>query len=133
MRLVRTGLIGLLTLSTACGAARSPQAEPAPAPASASAEAGKTPVEIDNQNFNDMNIYLLEGGSRVFIGSASGLTKTTLLIPHGSVGADWEVRLLADPIGPSTPIRTGALLVAPAQSVHWTIGADQEASFASAG
>jgi hypothetical protein len=136
MRTLLAGLTGLAALTLGCGTGRATPSAPTPQPASEQAEKAQhaeTAVQIDNQNFNDMNIYLLEGGSRVFIGSASGLTKTTLLIPHGSVGANWEVRLIADPIGSSTPIRSGALLVAPAQSVHWTIGADQEASFASAG
>jgi hypothetical protein len=133
MRIMTTGLIGLLTFSAGCGAARSPQAEPAPAE-STTAQRDKTRVEIDNENFNDMNIYLLKGGdTRVYLGSASGLTKTTLLIPRENVGGNWEVRLFADPIGPATPIRTGALLVAPNQNVYWTIGPDQAASTVSAG
>jgi hypothetical protein len=133
MRIMVTGLIGMLALSAGCGAARSPQAEPAPAEA-ATTQRDRTRVEVDNQNFNDMNIYLLKAGdTRVYLGSASGLTKTTLLIPRENVGGNWEVRLFADPVGPATPIRTGALLVAPKQSVYWTIGPDEEASTVSAG
>jgi hypothetical protein len=133
MRIMVTGLIGLLALSAGCGAEPSPKTEPTPAEA-ATTQRDKTRVEIDNQNFNDMNIYLLKAGdTRVYLGSASGLTKTTLLIPRENVGGSWEVRLFADPVGPATPIRTGALLVAPKQSVYWTIGPDEEASTVSAG
>jgi hypothetical protein len=132
MRIMTAGVIGLLTLSAGCGAARSPQAEPAPA--EAATQRDETRVQIDNQNFNDMNIYLLKGGdTRVYLGAAAGLTKTTLLIPRENVGGNWEVRLFADPIGAAAPIRTGALLVAPNQSVYWTIGPDQGASSVSAG
>jgi hypothetical protein len=135
---VRAGLVGLVTLSAACGASRSSPASPEPKPGTAAAEAAesgrsKTRVEIDNQNYSDMNIYLIDQGTRVLLGSASGLSKTTLLIPAGIARGNWEVRLLADPIGGTSPIRTPELLVAPGQSVYWTIGSDPANSFASAG
>jgi hypothetical protein len=126
-----------VALSAACGASRSSTASPEPKPATAAeaAEPGqsKTRVEIDNQNFSDMNIYLIDEGTRVLLGSANGLSETTLLIPAGLARGNWEVRLLADPIGGAAPIRTPALLVAPGQSVYWTIGSDPANSFASAG
>jgi hypothetical protein len=135
---VRAGLIGLVALSLGCGTGRSSPSSPAPQADSAAADASqqgssKTRVEIDNQNFSDMNVYLMDEGTRVLLGSAAGLSKTTLLIPAGATGGSWQVRLLADPIGGSTPIRTPSLLVAPGQSVYWTIGADAASSFASAG
>jgi hypothetical protein len=135
---VKAGLVGLVALSLGCSAGHSSPSSPAPerSPASAetaASERGKTRVDIDNQNFSDMNIYLINGGTRVFLGSAGGLSKTTLLISSGLTGGDWQVRLLADPIGGSTPIRTPALTVPPGQNVYWTIGADPASSFASAG
>jgi hypothetical protein len=135
---VRAGLVGLVALSAACGASRSSPASPVPKPGAAAAKAAepgcsKTRVEIDNQNFSDMNIYLIDRGTRVLLGSANGLSKTTLLIPAGFASSNWEVRLLADPIGGASPTRTPALLVAPGQSVYWTIGSDPANSFASAG
>ncbi len=130
---LRTMLVGLAILSAGCGAARSAPQATAPSPAPSQADRGKTRVEIDNQNFNDMTIYLIEPGTRVLLGSVTGLTKTTLTIPRGGVGGDWKVVLLADPVGGSSPIRTPSLLVAPGQSVFWTIGANSADSFASAG
>jgi hypothetical protein len=135
---VRAGLVGLVALSAACGASRSSPESPAPKPATATAEAvepgrSKTRVEIDNQNFSDMNIYLIDQGTRVLLGSAGGLSKTTILIPSGTLRSSWQLRLLADPIGGASPIRPPALIVAPGQSVYWTIGSDPANSFASAG
>ena len=135
---VRVGLVGLVALAAACGASRSSPASPAPKPATASANTtepgrSKTRVEIDNQNYSDMNIYLINRGTRVLLGSAGGLSKTTLLIPAGVVRSSWQVRLLADPIGGASPITTPSLLVAPGQNVYWTIGSDPANSFASAG
>jgi hypothetical protein len=135
---VRAGLVGLVALTAACGASRSSPASTAPKPEADSAktaEAGssKTRIEIDNQNYSDMSIYLLDRGTRVLLGSAAGLAKTTLLIPDGLVRSGWQVRLLADPTGGGSPIRTPALIVPPGQNVYWTIGSDPANSTASAG
>jgi hypothetical protein len=136
MRTLMAGLAGLAVLSLGCSSGRASPSEPSPKPAPEQTEQAKpnrTRVEIDNQNYSDMNIYLIDAGARVYVGSAAGLSKTTLTLPHGVVGPGYEVRLLADPIGGSAAIRTPDLVVAPGQSVYWTIGSTPGGSFASAG
>ena len=132
----RMGLLGLVALAAGCGASRSSTAEPTPKQESGAETDGAVQpvkVQIDNQNYSDMSIYLVNDGTRVLVGSAPGLTKTTLSLPAGSRRTNWRVRLLADPIGGSAAIGTPSLLVAPGQSVYWTIGSDPASSFASAG
>lgn len=90
-------------------------------------------VEVDNRNYSDMDVYLLDNGTRLLLGSAPGLARTTLALPQGSVGGRLQVRLLADPVGGNLPFRTPALVVAPGQNVYWTIGSDPASSSASAG
>ena len=128
----RMGWLGLVALAAAgCGAARSSPDEATPTQAAEAAQPLK--VEIDNRNYSDMSIYLVNDGTRVLVGSAPGLSKTTLSLPAGSRRTNWRVRLLADPIGGSAAIGTPSLLVAPGQRVYWTIGSDPASSFASAG
>jgi len=133
----RMGLLGLMALVAGCGASRSTPASPAPKQdASAAADStARQPirVQIDNRNFSDMNVYLVNEGTHVLLGSAPGMSKTTLTLPSGSVSSRWHVRLMADPIGGSNAIRTPTLLVAPGQNVYWTIGSDPASSYASAG
>lgn len=132
----RMGLLGLLALAAGCGASRSSTDGPAPTQkvgAEADSSYRSTKVEIDNRNYSDMSIYLINDGARVLVGSAPGLSKTTLSLPAGSRRTNWRVRLLADPVGSSATIRTPTLLVAPGQSVYWTIGSDNASSYASAG
>ncbi|HKT59513.1 MAG TPA: hypothetical protein VJQ46_05655 [Gemmatimonadales bacterium] len=133
----RIGWLGLAALLAGCGASRSKPASPAPEQdASAQANAPtREPirVEIDNQNFSDMNIYLVNEGTHVLLGSVPGMSKTTLSLPPASVSSAWQVRLMADPIGGSNPIRTPTVLVSPGQNVYWTIGSDPANSFVSAG
>jgi hypothetical protein len=128
MQHVRYWLIGLLLTGAGCGTANQPETTPAP-----EANSGEFPVQVDNQNFNDMNIYLVNGGQRWLLGQAGGLTRTTLRIPQGMTPGDGRVRFEADPIGASPPIFTPELVVSPGQSVYWTIGSDPEMSSASTG
>ena len=123
---LRAGLIVLLGLSSACGASRTtPTSNPEPS-------SDEIPVQIDNQNFSDMEIYVVRNGQRLLIGQAGGLTKTTLTIRNAARG-DGRVRLLAEPIGGARPIATPTLVVPRGQSIFWTIGSDPATSTASAG
>ena len=118
---LRAGLIVLLGLSSACGASRStPASGPEP-------RSNEIPVQIDNQNFSDMDIYVLRNGERWLIGQAGGLTKTTLAI-RGAIMGDGRVRLLAEPVGGVRPFATPTLIVPPGQSIFWTIGSDPATS-----
>jgi hypothetical protein len=122
----RAGLIVLLGLSSACGASRTtPTSNPEPS-------SDEIPVQIDNQNFSDMEIYVVKNGQRLLIGQAGGLTKTTLTIRNAARG-DGRVRLLAEPIGGARPIATPILIVPQGQSIFWTIGSDPATSTASTG
>jgi len=133
MRVWKLGLAGLLGVAVACAGAH-PAPSPSPIPNTAAAESkGRIPVQIDNQNYSDMDVYLLDRGTRVLLGSVNGLTQSTLLLPTGATTTDGRVQLQADPIGAVSPIRTPQLLVAPGEKVYWTIGADRADSYASVG
>jgi hypothetical protein len=135
MRTLRTGLVGLVALSAACGVSQSPSASPVPKPGTAAAESSETEprtlVHVDNQNFNDMNIYLVNQGARMRLGTASGLSRTMLVLPATALVRGWHITLQADPIGGAPVIRTPSLQVAPGQSVYWTIGMNPASSYAS--
>ena len=120
------GLIGLLGLSTACGASRAPATSEPVSPSN------EISVQIDNRNFSDMEIYVVRSGQRWLIGQAGGLTRTTLTIRNATRG-DGRVRLVAEPIGGAAPISTPTLIVPQGQSIFWTIGSDPTTSTASAG
>lgn len=133
MRAWNLGLSCLLGVAVAC-AGTHPAPSPSPVPNTASANPkGRIPVQIDNQNYSDMDVYLLDRGTRVLLGSVNGLTQATLLLPAGSNTIDGRVQLQADPIGSVSPIRTPQLLVAPGEKVYWTIGTGRADSYASVG
>jgi hypothetical protein len=137
---LRAGVIGLLTLAAVgCGAANPPAESPAPSTATAARdrdstpEPGSLPVQIDNQNFSDMNVYVVTDGQRWLLGQAGGMARTTLSIPAGIARGSGRVRLLAEPIGGLQPFTTPVLLVPPGQQVYWTIGSDPATSTATTG
>jgi hypothetical protein len=96
-------------------------------------KSGGFPVQIENQNFSDMNIYLVNRGQRWLLGQANGLSSTTLTISPDLARGGGRLQLLADPVGGTREIVTPELLVAPGQRVYWTIGSDPDMSTASTG
>jgi hypothetical protein len=133
MSVRRLWLSGVLGLALGCAASR-PPTSPSPVPTTAAADSrGRIPVRIDNQNYSDMDVYLLSRGTRILVGSVTGLTRATLMLPTGSALTDGRVQLQADPLGAVAPIRTPQLLVSPGEQVYWTIGADRADSYASVG
>jgi hypothetical protein len=126
----------LLLLAAGCARSPAPAASPSPL-ASASADSAQSSraiqVQVDNQNFSDMNVYLVTRGTRWLVGNVAGLTKTTLTVPASLAPADLRVRLIAHTIGGGAATTTPTLIVAPGQQVYWTIGSDPSMSTASAG
>jgi hypothetical protein len=135
MKRLGAGMVVFLMLAAAACASHAPD-EAGPAPISRSDSAGDSTglqVQIDNQNINDMSIYLLRSGARFLVGQAGGLSKTTLTIPEAMTPTDLRVRLIAEPIGGSRPIATPVLIVPAGQRIFWSIGSDPATSTASAG
>jgi hypothetical protein len=107
-----------LTLATgtvvlgACGAARSGPRSADPA----------TMLEVDNQAFYDMNIYLVTtGGARIRMGTAGGNSTTRLRIPASQVFGGTEVRFLADPIGAQRTPVSQSITIFPGDTVRLII------------
>lgn len=64
-------------------------------------EGEPTTVEVRNQNFLDMNVYVLNGGQRVRLGTVTGLSTRTLELPSSMVFGSATVRFEMNPIGSS--------------------------------
>ena len=135
MKKLRAGMAMFVMLAaTACASHAPDEAGPAPITRADSArDSTGLQVQIDNQNINDMSIYLVRTGSRFLVGQAGALSKTSLTIPEGITPSDLRVRLIAEPIGGSRPIATPVLIVPRGQQIYWSIGSDPATSTASAG
>ena len=81
----------------------------------------RTALEVDNQGFTDMTIYVVNSGQRIRLGLATGKTTTTLTIPASVVGSGRELSFLADPVGSSRSARSEQLFVRAGETVTLTI------------
>ena len=78
-------------------------------------------VEVENQGFNDMVIYAVDGAQRVRLGSVTGHSSRTLTIPRHLVGGGATIRFLADPIGGNRTPVSEEMVVQPGDIVSLTI------------
>lgn len=74
----------------ACAANQEPNNGPARSPAV---------VAVQNNNWQEVAIYLLRGAQRVRLGTVSGMGKSEFKIPAAYVIGTSDVTLQADPIG----------------------------------
>jgi hypothetical protein len=106
--------VGLL-LSAACfrNDPPDPMAEPVP----------PTYLRVENQAFNDMNIYVLRGAQRVRLGTATGVSTTRLRIPSNLIFGPTPLAFYADPIGGNRTPVSQEITVSPGDEVTLTIPA----------
>ena len=82
-----------LCLVLACSTAGSGDDSPAP-------DRGPATLEVDNRNFLDMTVYVVDGVQRQRLGVARGSSTTSLTIPERLIrGGARPLRFLCDPIG----------------------------------
>ncbi len=69
--------------------------------AAANAESGPvtTTINVQNNDFNDMTVYVVVNGQRTRLGIAPGLKTTVLTIPRYLVFSGSTLRFVGDPIG----------------------------------
>jgi hypothetical protein len=80
-----------------------------------------TVLQVDNQGFQDMDVYAVRFGQRVRLGLATGIHKTNLTIPPSLVSGLTPMRFVADPIGGRRPSVSQEITVAPGDTVVMTI------------
>lgn len=59
----------------------------------------ETALTVDNQNFLDMNVYLVRSGQRIRLGMVPGLSKQILMVKPELIGYGTEVQVEVHPIG----------------------------------
>ncbi|HEX9293614.1 MAG TPA: hypothetical protein VF873_08000 [Gemmatimonadales bacterium] len=108
---VRGVLLALALLSAGCGRAfKSGPREPDP----------RTTLRVQNQNFLDMNVYVLRGGQRIRLGMVPGLSTEVFTIPAYIVRSS-PLQFEVHPIGGLENPRTETISVQPGDEIHITI------------
>ena len=106
--------VALLSVGAACSHfARSAEPEP---------QDQVTTVKVENQNFQDMNVYVLgSGGERVRLGLVTSLSTQVFTIPADIVRMSPQIRFLLHPIGARRNPISETITVMPGDHVELTI------------
>jgi hypothetical protein len=93
----RRWILALAIVSLACSTGRGPRkGDDGPL---------RTTIDVQNQGFNDMTVYVLREGVRTRLGIAPGNKTTVFTIPDYLLGGTTFLRFVADPIGGNrTPV-----------------------------
>ena len=78
-------------------------------------------VRVTNNNWSDMNIYVLRGSDRRRLGTVSSNSSTVFRLPNSVLIGGSDIRLLADPIGSSRTYVSPTLLIGPGHVVEWRL------------
>ncbi len=100
----------LLAASTSC-AKRGVSSGPATQPIA---------LDVTNENWLDVDVFVVRGTSRYRLGTVGGNGSATLSIP-ASVVVHGEFQLMADPIGSKDVYVTDRIAVGPDQMVQLTV------------
>ena len=81
---------------------------------------GQTELLVENNNWQDMALYLLRAGTKVRVGTVPSFSKVSIPLSGALIGAG-EIQLLADPIGSSRRFVTEPIAVQPGQQVRFRL------------
>jgi hypothetical protein len=109
---MRSALLALALLSAACShTARSGTPEPQ----------AKTTVRVRNQNFLDMDVFVLQGGQRIRLGMVAGLSTQVFTLPDYVLRGSQQLQFELHPIGGRANPRSETISVQPGDEVELTI------------
>jgi hypothetical protein len=78
-------------------------------------------VNVENQNFADMDVFIVRGGQRVRLGMVPGLTNRMLMVRPELIGYGAEVQFELHPIGGRGNPLSETISVRPGDVIHLTI------------
>jgi len=78
-------------------------------------------VTVDNQNFLDMNVFIIRGGQRIRLGTVPGLTSRILMVRPELIGYGTDVQFELHPIGGRSNPVTETISVHPGDVIHLRI------------
>jgi hypothetical protein len=79
-------------------------------------------LTVQNDNFLDVNVYLVRGSSRFRIGTVSSAASKTFRLPKEGIAGAMPLRIMADPIGENRQYFTDPVVVGPGQRLELKVG-----------
>jgi len=72
---------------------------------------------VQNDNWLDVVIYIVRGGSRYRLGQVSSVQSAMFEVPPAAIGATGDIVVLADPIGSNYGFVTDDIMIAPGHTI----------------
>lgn len=109
-------VVFLLAITVACARRKANPDEPVPE------FLADVALEVENRNFLDVTVYLIQHGNRQRLGTVTGSSTATVMIPKQFLrGYSAELRFLADPVGSPNAVVSDAVSLRPGEHIHWTL------------
>jgi hypothetical protein len=105
--------LALVLVAVACGRTAKAGDEPAPR--------AETAVKVENQNYLDMNVFVVRGGQRLRLGTVTGLSTQVFMLRPEMIGPASDVQFEIHPIGGRGNTRTETISVQPGDVIELTI------------
>jgi hypothetical protein len=84
-------------------------------------------VEVENQNWSDITIYLMAGGLPQRLGMVTALSNATFVVSPQRLNTTHPLRLRALPVA-GRAFTSEPILVQPGQAITWTLRNDLDTS-----
>jgi len=81
-------------------------------------------LRVTNHNYLDVVLYVLHDGLQTRVGTVTGSSAQTFLLPARLLSHSGEIRLYGDPVGNDEYALTEVLVVEPGQYIEWTLETD---------
>jgi hypothetical protein len=81
----------------------------------------ETAVKVENQNYLDMNVFVVRGGQRIRLGMVTGLSTQIFVLRPEIVGNANELQFEVHPIGGRGNPRSETITVQPGDVIELTI------------
>jgi hypothetical protein len=78
-------------------------------------------VRVANYNWLDVNVYAVQGGTRVRLGTVTSMSNGNFQIPARFLQQSGSVRLMVDPIGSTEGYMTDGILVHGGQQISFNV------------
>jgi hypothetical protein len=85
-------------------------------------------VEVESHHWNDVVIYLMNGGQSERLGMVAVGTTNYFVFPYRRLAAGGKVQLRAYPVGGQGSSTSEDVLLQPGQGLKWTLESDLKRS-----
>lgn len=106
-------------LAAACAPGATTHADPADAPSRAWSEPAT--VKVQNFNWQDVVVYVVQSSQRVRLGMVTSMSTGKFRLPDRFLASAGDIRLLADPIGSPSGWTTEGIRVHSGQEVELSV------------